>query len=226
MKPLACLLLPALIAGCAARSIPDSVHCYRDSAELKAVYIETYRAAAAAARELSKGLPAGSWGVILDVDETILDNSDYEKALALSGKPYKDATWNAWVEQRSATALPGAKEFIDTVRDELHAQVILVTNRRQQQCAATEENLRARQIQYDRILCDSKGDGDKNPRFKAVIEGTPGGAPPLNVLVWVGDIIQDFPSLQQSTNDASRIGSRYFVLPNPMYGSWSTNPYR
>jgi hypothetical protein len=55
------------------------VHWYRDSAEQKAVYIETYRAAAVAARNLSQGLVPLSWGVILDIDETVLDNSDYEK---------------------------------------------------------------------------------------------------------------------------------------------------
>jgi 5'-nucleotidase (lipoprotein e(P4) family) len=203
--------------------LPDSVHWFRDSAEQKAVYLQTYRAAAASARTLSAGLAQGSWGVILDVDETILDNSEYQKRLALTGATYDPKSWDAWVQQKKASALPGARAFIDDVRDELHGQVVLVTNRLPGQCVATEENLRKQEIHYDRILC---GDGDKNPRFQSVINGSLGTAP-VNVLIWVGDNIQDFPSLtQQSTGGLTEFGTRYFVLPNPLYGSWQGVPPR
>ena len=116
------------LAGCATTAppharqaeespVPLNVHWYRDSAEQKAVYIETYRTAAAAARSLSRGLADRSWGVILDIDETILDNSDYEKKVR---GVFDAKLWDQWIDQRAATVLPGAKEFIDTVRSELH----------------------------------------------------------------------------------------------------------
>lgn len=223
-----------VLAGCAATqekaapapSLPDSVHWYRDSAEQRAIYVETYRAAAASVRSLSKGLTARSWAVILDVDETVLDNSDYQKRQALAGQGFDPKTWEAWINERHATALPGAKEFIDSVTDQLHGHVIFVTNRLQSQCAATEDNLRAQGIRYDRILCDAVGDGNKNPRFRAVAEGGAGEA--QSVLLWVGDNIQDFPGLSQANASAesSQFGVRYFVLPNPMYGSWMKNPPR
>jgi len=165
--------------------------------------------------------------IVLDVDETVLDNSDYQKKLAVTGERFKDATWNAWIEERRATPLPGAEGFITTVLDGLHGQVILVTNRKQSQCAATEDNLRTVHVRYDRILCDRAGNGDKNPRFSAVIEGEPGVTPALNILIWVGDNIQDFPSLnQKATGDFADFGSHYFALPNPLYGSWQGVPPR
>jgi 5'-nucleotidase (lipoprotein e(P4) family) len=202
-------------------TLPDSVHWFRDSAEQKAIYLEVYRQAAEAAQKLSAGLGPGSWGVILDIDETILDNSEEQKRQALSGHGFDPKAWNAWVMERRAMALPGAKGFIDTVRDELHGRVVLVTNRKQNQCPATEDNLHAVALHYDRILCDSVGDGNKNARFQAVIRGEPGVSDALNVLIWVGDNIQDFPTLtQRNAGDLSLFGNHYFALPNPMYGSW------
>jgi len=201
--------------------LPDSVHWFRDAAEQKAVYLEVYREATGSARLLSSGLPAGSWGVILDIDETILDNSDYQKRQALAGQGFTPDSWNAWILERSATRLPGAKEFIDAILDGLHGRVVLVTNRKEDQCSATEDNLRNLQIRYERVLCDRVGDSEKNGRFNTVIKGEPGVAAPLNVLIWIGDNIQDFPVLtQQAPSDYSAFGTRYFALPNPMYGSW------
>ena len=52
--------------------------------------------------------------------------------------------------------------------------------------------------------------------------------PPLDVLMWVGDNIQDFPRLTQSIRTAADsafadFGETYIALPNPMYGSWERN---
>lgn len=215
------------VAQTTASTLPDSIHWFRDSAEQKATYLETYHAATNSARTLSTGLQPGSWGVILDIDETILDNSDYQKSQALAGVGFTRESWNTWVLQRKATLLPGAKAFIDAVRDELHGKVALITNRSQDQCGATEDNLHALGLKYDQILCDDVGDGDKNPRFQKVIQGVPGVTSRLNVLIWVGDNIQDFPGLTQATpGDFSLFGKSYFALPNPMYGSWQKVPAR
>ena len=84
----------------------------------------------------------------------------------------------------------------------------------------------------DAVICRPPDTGDKNPRYEAVQRGTTGtGLPPLNVLVWVGDNIQDFPRLRQDVKDRGAaafadFGVRYFLLPNPIYGSWESNPVR
>jgi len=214
----------APVAAGAAAAPPIGIFWFRDSAERKAIYVETYRAATATARAGSAGLAPRSWGVILDIDETVLDNSEYSYR---HGPGWDADSWDAWTRERAARRLPGAREFIDTVLDELHGQVVLITNRAQKECPDTEINLRTEGIRYDRILCDSVGDQDKNARFRLVQQGTAGGSGPLNVLLWVGDNIKDFPQLsQKNPGDAAEFGVRYFVLPNPMYGSWQGNTYQ
>jgi predicted secreted acid phosphatase len=108
--------------------------------------------------------------------------------------------------------------------DQLHGQIVLVTNRTQAQCDATEDNLRRASLRYSRILCDRVGSGDKNARFRSIVNGEPGTAA-LNVLIWIGDNIRDFPDLdQQLPGDLDQFGTRYFALPNPIYGSWQQVP--
>src|SRR5690606_12071858 len=223
-----CILASALLAACVSApqtSAPasashafDGLHWFRNSAERRAIYEQTYRAAFEAARSLSAGMKEETWAVILDVDETVLDNSEYERRLVDGGQPYDDASWDEWVLEEAAPVLPGAKAFIERVRSELGGRIVLVTNRKQSQCAATAANLHRVGISFDLILCDRDGTRDKNSRFRAVEEGAEGHGP-LKILVWVGDNIKDFPSLsQRSHDDLSDFGVRYFLLPNPMYG--------
>ncbi|HEU4486754.1 MAG TPA: HAD family acid phosphatase [Povalibacter sp.] len=210
------LMVCMVLAGCAT-TIPNEILWASTSAERWAIFHEVYAQATTSARSLSAGLQPGSWGVILDVDDTILDTSVYNMDLAKKGKRYTMPTWNAWILEGNAPLLPGAREFIDVVIDELHGHVVLVTNREQSQCPVTEQNLHAVGVRYDRILCKATQDSNKNPRFQSVINGTP----PLNVIMWVGDNIQDFPELsQQQIGDPKNFGTRYFALPNPTYGSW------
>jgi hypothetical protein len=49
--------------------------------------------------------------VIVDIDETMLDNSPYQARLVRDGKSFNDASWNDWVQARAARPLPGALEF-------------------------------------------------------------------------------------------------------------------
>jgi predicted secreted acid phosphatase len=112
----------------------------------------------------------------------------------------------------------------------LGGKVAIVTNRSAAECPDTEAVFRAHGLAYDAMLCKpDAGPGDKNPRFEAVARGTtPAGLPPLGVVAFFGDNIQDFPgrsqALRQEPDEAfADFGARFFVLPNPMYGSWEKN---
>ena len=68
----------------------------------------------------------------------------------------------------------------------------------------------------------------RSPTWSLVTYGTAvAGIPPLTVVAWVGDNILDFPGLSQAARNDPRalelFGKKYFVLPNPMYGSWQQN---
>ncbi len=192
----------------------------RTSAEHDAIFEQTYRLAGERLRAGLDTLRGTDWGVILDADETVLDNSFYQRERAAVGEGYSAETWAAWVERRDATALPGAVAFTDLVRD-LGGRVVVVTNRSEAGCPATRETLAAAGIVAAAVLCQT-GPSDKNPRFAAVEAGT-AGLPPLRVAMWVGDNIRDFPALSQTAR-AGDFGGRFWALPNPMYGSWDRNP--
>ena len=124
--------------------------------------------------------------------------------------------------------MPGAAAYTRRVRA-LGGRVAIVTNRADSLCAETRENLRAVQVEADVVLCQQGRESDKNPRFLRVQNGTAApGLAALDVLQWVGDNIQDFPGLSQQAarSDITALndfGRRYFILPNPMYGSWERN---
>lgn len=214
--------------------LPNDIKWSRASAEHRALFIQTYRLAERqldhAVSVLASGGGSTPWAVIMDADETVLDNWQYQYERALLDSGFTSASWNAWVRRMAAPALPGAVEFTQQVH-RLGGRVAIVTNRDEATCPETRENLRTVSIVADVVLCQT-GPGDKNPRFEAVEKGTASAAlPPLKVLMYVGDNIQDFPRLKQDVRLApdsalASFGTSFILLPNPMYGSWERNPVR
>jgi 5'-nucleotidase (lipoprotein e(P4) family) len=208
-------------------AVRNDVRWFRASAEYRGLAIEVYRTATAQLPVLTRGLAAGTWAVILDADETVLDNSRHERQLADRNESFSEAEWSQWVRARAATAIPGAVEFTRQVH-ELGGRVAIVTNRADSLCNPTRENLQSVGVRADVVLCQVAKESDKNPRFERVEGGTADPKlPPLKVVEWIGDNIQDFPRLTQAIRDTPSMyadfGLRYFLLPNPMYGSWTRN---
>src|SRR6266436_5862855 len=50
--------------------------------------------------------------VIVDLDETILDNSRYEGMLLKNRVNYNQRDWTGWINRAEATAVPGAIDFL------------------------------------------------------------------------------------------------------------------
>lgn len=210
-------------------NLPRSVHWMRNSAEYQAVLRQTYALAAAELQRAVAGREEGTWAVALDADETVISNSLYEKELTEAGKRTDSASWRAWVARREAAPLPGAADFIRQV-EELGGRVAIVTNRSVGDCPDTMANFERYDIPFDVMLCKGE-DGEKEPRWRMVADGSAAeGLPPLEIVMWIGDNIQDFPDLDQSLRfagdeDFPEFGRRYFIVPNPMYGSWQANPH-
>ena len=208
--------------------ITSGVHWMRNSAEYRAIMLQTYALASERLRTLAAGREPGTWAIASDADETILDNSHYSRELILSGQQTSDERWDAWVARRAAPPLAGAVPFLELVH-ELGGYVAIVTNRRAEHCGDTRANFRAFDIPFDVILC-REDDRRKEDRWQSVEAGTASpGLPPVEILLWVGDNIQDFPGLDQSLrfeddSGFAEFAERFFVVPNPTYGSWMSNP--
>jgi acid phosphatase len=246
MIPNRCALALALLAlvGCreaqapsgpvepaSARPPSGAVHWLRSSAEYRALALQTWRAAAARLPALVGQREPGAWAVSVDADETILDNSPYQLQLAAAGRGHDPALWLEWCRRREAGAVPGAAEFLAEVR-RLGGRIAVVTNRSQAVQADTEANLGALGLPFDVVLSRPEGSaGDKQPRWDALAAGSAASdLPPLEILLWAGDNVGDFPGLTQAARGENAaldpFGERFFVLPNPMYGSWEANPQR
>ena len=204
----------------------QAIRWTRSSAEHRAVFLEVYGAATAHVEREAARLAGGAWAVVLDADETVIDNSLYQLERERAGLPFDGPSWHEWTKRREALPQPGAKAFLARVR-ELGGRIAIVTNRAVSECPDTEAVFRAHGLVYDVMLCKPDGGpSDKNPRFEAVARGTTAaGLPPLEVVAFVGDNILDFPGLRQAIRNEpdsafAAFGTRYFALPNPMYGSW------
>lgn len=209
-------------------SIPLALRWYRSSAEVQGIFLQTYRAATTAVEQMAAKKGAKPWGVIMDADETVLDNSMYQQMRG--GRGYSPATWETWVRSEKAIALPGSIEFVSRVHA-LGGKVSIVTNRESTVCLETERNLKSVGLNVDQVLCKPTGpNDDKNPRFDAVTNGVaPSKLSAMAVVMWVGDNIKDFPGASQQIRMAGaaayfEVGKTWFVLPNPLYGSWDKNP--
>lgn len=204
----------------------EAIKWVRSSAEYHAALFQVYRLATSRVEQAVAKLPAGSWAVILDADETVLDNSLYQLERSKLGLGFSADSWNAWVKRREATVLPGSAGFLGRVRA-LGGKIAIVTNRLESECADTRAVFDAFKLAYDAMLCRPDGTpSDKNPRFTAVAEGrSPASSTPVTIAAVIGDNIQDFPGLSQKTREQgapgfTEFGVRYFMVPNPMYGSW------
>jgi 5'-nucleotidase (lipoprotein e(P4) family) len=235
---LVALLVPA--GGAHAQAPADPAHkqvkYVRDSEEYAALTRQVYRQALAALTTQVRERTArtsGPWAVALDVDETVLDNSTYELDRATYGLTFEKNSWNAWVDRAEAGVVPGTLEFISGVR-RLGGHVVYISNRDEVTRPATITNLRRFSLwtDQDRLCLATDSAYTKRVRRSEVIEGKapcgwPGMATP--VLVWVGDQLGDFPAAGEADADAGSdeaFGRRYFLLPNPMYGAWTTRVTR
>lgn len=245
-------------SGCAPgdhkrEDIKQAVKWYRDSAEQRALYNQAYAIGSLyVIKWVKQNHPKPkTWGVILDIDETTLDNSWYfYQCTALASK---DNDFSHYVaNQMKSTALPGVVRFTHLVHD-LGGYVSMVSNRdgsfkddSGSVLTTTASNLKQQNVYFDQVvlanLRDSVSQYDKNPRFNSINSGKydakemvwSNTLPKYKVIAYFGDNIQDFPKFKQPRMDMldhndkaySVFSNGYFILPNPLYGSWESSRYQ
>lgn len=225
----------------------NAVKWYRDSAERVAQYNQTFSVGLEkiTQRIQKDKLKQHQWGVIFDIDDTVLDNSQYEKNQVDSCGHYSPTTFYSFVESEISAATPGSVKLTCSIK-QLGGHVVLVTNRdgtydsKIQQ--STVDNLKAVGLCFDSVVfANGEKDSNKTPRFNAIISGnyesiitTNSTLKPMKVIAYFGDNIQDFPNVKQSdaikepadSSFYAAFGQEYFSLPNPRYGSWQGNQFK
>ena len=167
--------------------------------------------------------------VIVDVDETVLDNSYYQARLIRDNASYATATWDAWVGEARATAVPGAAEFAQYAAKKGVA-VFYVTNRTANLEAATRKNLAAEHFPLTDTVDTVLARGER-PEWSASAKGPRRAfvAGSYRILLLVGDDLGDFVVDASGTPEEREAraaaqsdwwGRRWIMIPNPTYGSW------
>ena len=215
---------------------------FRKSAEMRALYYQCFRNAETAlaenlAMQIRKvpltNLPASEnpvsgqgkpAAVVLDIDETLLDNSPFQGWQILEKKEFNNDYWFRWVELAQAKPLPGAVEFT-RYADSLGVEVFYVSNRTVQEMGPTIKNMAALGFaNADSTHMLLKETTSSKVERRAQIEKE------YEIILLVGDNLADISGVYEKRGsdygfdavDTDRLlfGIRYIVLPNPMYGNW------
>ena len=231
----------AVVATAAAHENLNAVLWVQTALEFEATAVQAYRLAQT---QLEAALGDRSWtaaieqagdasklppAVVLDVDETVLDNSYYQARMVRDGTPFATATWDPWVMEGKATAIPGAAEFTRFAANK-GVTVFYVTNRTANLEAATRQNLIDQGFpvaqEVDTVL--TRGE---RPEWSASPKGPRRAhiASSYRILLLIGDDLGDFvvdasgtPQERHTRADAYEAwwGRRWIMIPNPTYGSW------
>jgi 5'-nucleotidase (lipoprotein e(P4) family) len=161
--------------------------------------------------------------VVVDIDETVLDNSPYQAWQILQTRLFPQG-WNMWVGQGTANPTPGAVAFLRYAVNH-GVDVYYISNRDHALLRPTLENLRRwgfPQAEPEHVQL-REDTSDKTVRRESV-------ASTHEILLLLGDNLGDFDELFQNLPPeerrrrvearAAEFGRRYVVLPNPMYGNW------
>lgn len=170
--------------------------------------------------------------VIVDIDETILDNSRNQAWLIKNHQSFTDQNWLAWVNRAEATAIPGAVEFLNYATRR-GVRVFYITNRKVAEKEGTATNLRKLGFpnvndQTLLVRTDTKS-SSKELRRQSVRAR-------YRVVLLMGDNLNDFSDVFENARTVSarlsvtdqnkaKFGARFIVLPNPMYGDWENAIY-
>lgn len=162
--------------------------------------------------------------VVMDLDETVLDNTAYNAELILNGEKYQTETWNKWTTKVEAKPIPGAVEFIQSLEN-YNLDVIFVSNRDQEFANYTLDNLNqfGVDVNAEQLLL-KVAESDKSAR-RAQVEQQ------YEIVMFIGDNIADFGDFFEGEKTVSErkglvtefqqnFGRKFIILPNPVYGSW------
>ena len=165
--------------------------------------------------------------VIVDLDETMIDNSAEGATRVLNGKGYSKEGWAVWCSEERAKAIPGAIDFANYVTAQ-GGKIFYVSNRSKNEYQHTVNNLRKLgfpSADETSVFLKDK-ESQKTSRFE---EAEKQG---YSVVLFIGDNLDDFDFTGETYRQFNRercavvdknktsFGVKYILLPNPIYGHW------
>lgn len=219
--------------------LSQSVLWFQHAPEMHALYVQSFNIAKKALADNLKRKTDNSKrnAIVVDIDETILNNSLYQGWLYSSNSTYTDSTWNVWVHDTIAKPLPGAVDFLKFA-EQKGCEIFYVSNRNHEfHFEATLLNLRKYNLPYadeKHILLKTESDTlisgqTTKEKRRLTIEGEHG----YEIVLLCGDQIADFDRafdyfkggneehiIDSINKYKDSFGSRYVIVPNPVYSDW------
>lgn len=229
-----CLFSQVLVAqenpAGGARDYTNAILWQQRSGEYRALAFQAYNFARLSLLERLKTADSSKKNcVVVDIDETVLDNSPFQGTELKKGISYHPGDWANWTSRGVADTVPGALNFLRYAAGK-NVEVFYITNREESEHAGTLKNLKTYGFPYadDLHLVLKSNTSDKEPRRQKVLEN-------YNILLLCGDNLSDFSNIfyrenrdtkEEVDQAANLFGTRYIVLPNPMYGDWEKQFYK
>ncbi|QDV50469.1 5'-nucleotidase, lipoprotein e(P4) family [Gimesia fumaroli] len=185
-----------------------------------------------AATEQQAGYAQLPPAVILDLDETVLNNAPFMGRLVKQDSSWNQNLWEEWVRSKKSTAVPGVKPFLQKLVSQGIA-VYFITNRHFKLETPTVENLSQvldMPITKSQVLFQKEKpdwNWNKTSRRAEVARNH-------RIILLLGDDYNDFVyqgklTPQERVTQGKRYqqywGERWIILPNPVYGDWEKALY-
>jgi 5'-nucleotidase (lipoprotein e(P4) family) len=217
----------------------QAVLWYQRSPEMRAMYLQSYNMARVAL-DLNLKHPSSRnpKAVVVDIDETILDNSPYEAWLAANDSSYSGSSWSSWINDAKAAPLPGALDFLNYAKKKGCAIFYISNRKKDGQFDATLKNLVSYKFpdaEPSHLLLKTSADTSTSKAFNSKEQRRVFISHQLHyeIVLLCGDQLADLDksfnlfagATEHSINDSlnkysTLLGKKFIALPNPMYGDW------
>ncbi|MFH2129021.1 MAG: 5'-nucleotidase, lipoprotein e(P4) family [bacterium] len=207
---------------------------HQTAAEYRAIAYQTFNLARVVLDVELQKQTAKQKAIVLDLDETLLDNSPYQAMVVVKQTGYPHG-WFEWIDAAQAGAIPGAVEFLKYA-DAKGVAIIYLSNRKITKdrkipgMQNTLKNMRALgfpQADESHMYLRNASSSKQSRRDEIATK--------FDIIMLFGDNLNDHDVIFEHKGVAERLaavdanqkefGHRYFVLPNAMYGEWEGAVY-
>ncbi|WP_386692950.1 Lipoprotein E [Lonepinella sp. MS14434] len=164
--------------------------------------------------------------VVVDLDETMVDNSAYAGWQIKNHKAFDSESWTRWVNARQTQAIAGAVEFNNYVNSHKGTMFYVSNRKDSNEKAGTIDDMNKLGFTgvNEQTLLLKKDKSNKSIRFAEIEQQG------YEIVLYIGDNLNDFGDEPYHKSNEERrafvqqnkekFGKKFIVLPNPNYGDW------